>query len=605
MLLRAWCVLLALDLGQVAVLAPGSLALRAVVWLAGLWLVTVAAAFAVIRGLLRRSAATTLVVVLGPGLAIAAAELALGAVPAGSTWRPGAVATALGLGFALAALVARVPRGRWWPGLVGALALGIAGAGALGGMSPAVAPPPSAPVVSGRSGPGPNVLLIVVDTLRADHLGCYGYGRPTSPTLDRLAGEGVRFEHAVAMSSWTKPSTASLLTGRPPTSHQTLSEQAKLPEAEITLAERLHALGLRTALLSANPWVTPEYGFDQGMDDVFTVYDERFVRVTLFMQLVKRISLVADPRMRLYNRIKYLVLGELSTTARDTMLVDEALRWLAAHGREPFFLYLHMMSPHHPYDPPPPFDRFVPSRAHAPVKNYPRKSYRFFEHGDPLAPDALADLTARYDGDVLYADTEIARLLAGLEQAGLATSTAVVVTADHGEEFFDHRNWGHGQSVYDELVHVPLIVRLPDGARAGERVATPVSHADVVPTLLELVGARADESLEGRSLVHAAPVRPVWSEVVYRYGEARAFVDGTRKLVVTREGDRTTTALFDLAADPGERTALPASDPDTGRFADALAARVEAARRARSLAVETTADPEGERRLRALGYVDQ
>lgn len=599
--LRAWSVLLAVDLWQVAVRAPGSLAVRGLVGLAALYLVGTAAGVLVVRGLLRRSRATTLVVVVGGGLAAAAAETALRTVPLGSSWRAGAVASGIALGVAIAAAVARVPWGRWWPRAVAVMALAGGVAGALGtALRPAPPPSPPAPPAAARV---PNVLLVVVDTLRADHLGCYGYARPTSPTLDALAAAGVRFEHAAAMSSWTKPSTASLLTGRAPTAHQTLSERARLPEAEITLAERLGALGLRTALLSANPWVTPEYGFDQGVDDFYSVYDERFVRVTLFMQVLKRVSPLVDPRMRLYNRVKYLVLGEISTTARDTLLVDEALRWLAMHGREPFFLYLHMMSPHHPYDPPAPFDRFVPSRAHAPVKNYPRKSYRFFEHGDPLPPDALADLVARYDGDVLYADTEIARLLAGLERAGVAASTAVVVTADHGEEFYDHANWGHGQSVYDELVHVPLIVRLPAGARAGERVTTPVSHADLVPTLVDLVGGPHDASLEGQTLLHDAPPRPVWSEVIYQYGEARALVDGTRKLVVTHEGDRTTTALFDLKADPAERSPLPASDPDTTRLAAELDQRVEAARRARSVADETVVDGEGEKRLRALGYL--
>ena len=151
------------------------------------------------------------------------------------------------------------------------------------------------------------------------------------------------------------------------------------------------------------------------------------------MQALRRLSDVSGGRIRLYNRVKYLVLGELSTTARDTILVDEALRWLAAPAPRPFFLYVHMMSPHHPYDPPPPFDRFVPDRAHAPVKNYPRKSYRFFEGGEPLDGAALADMIARYDGDVLYADTELGRLLAGLDKLGLASTTAVLVTADHGE----------------------------------------------------------------------------------------------------------------------------------------------------------------------------
>jgi arylsulfatase A-like enzyme len=445
--------------------------------------------------------------------------------------------------------------------------------------------------------------MVVIDTLRADHLGCYGYGRPTSPVLDGLAAGGILFEHAYALSSWTKPSTASLLTGRAPSQHRALSETSRLPDSETTIAERLRSLGYRTAALSGNPWIAPEYGFDRGFDDFFSVYDERFARVPVLMQVLKRVSLLADGKGRLYNRVKYLVLGELSTTARDTRLADEAIRFLRTPGDAPFFLYVHMMSPHHPYDPPPPFDRFVPDRGRAPVKNYPRKSYRFFERGDPLAPADAADLVARYDGDVLYADTELGRVLAELERLGRASSTVVLVTADHGEEFYDHGNWGHGQSVYDELVRVPLLLRVPQGG-GGVRVATPVSHADVVPTLLALAGAPG--TVAGRSLVATAGgeggAAPPLAEVLYRYGEARALVDGTRKLVVLRDGEQRSRTLFDLRTDPGERHPLAADDPDATRLAADLAGRVAAAERDRAAEADAPIDDETRARLRHLGY---
>jgi choline-sulfatase len=256
------------------------------------------------------------------------------------------------------------------------------------------------------------------------------------------------------------------------------------------------------------------------------------------------------------------------------------------------------MSPHHPYDPPPPFDRFVPDRTHAPVKNYPRKSYRFFQGGEPLDGAALADMIARYDGDVLYADTELGRLLAGLDRLGLAPTTAVLVTADHGEEFFEHGNWGHGQSVYNELIRVPLVLRLPDGGGAGTRMSTPVSHADVVPTLLALAGAPPAPGLVGRNLLVPGEERDAISELLYRYGEARTLVRDRQKLVVTHEGERRQTGLFDLDADPGEHDPRAAD----GALATALDARVQAEMRARSAAAEAPVDDETRRRLQALGY---
>jgi arylsulfatase A-like enzyme len=550
---RAWWALLAIDLGQVAVRAPGALTLGGVAWLAALWLMVVAPVALAVSALLPRA-------VRGLG------------------GRPSRGTLALMAAILLATVVGATRDGR--------------------GRDADTPPTDRA-----AGGDRPNLLLVVVDTLRADHLGCYGYGRPTSPVLDALAARGVLFERAYAQSSWTKPSTASLLTGRTPTEHQTLSEAARLPDAELTAAERLRAHDYWTVMLSGNPWITPEYGFDQGADEFVSIYDERFARVTLLMQGLRRVSALTGGRLRLYNRIKYLVLGELSTTARDTRLVDEALAWLARRPAEPFFLYVHMMSPHHPYDPPPPFDRFVPDRTHAPVRNHPRKSYRFFEEGDPLDAAALADMVARYDGDVLYADTELGRLLDGLDRLGLGASTAIVVTADHGEEFFEHRNWGHGQSLYNELLRVPLVVHAP-GAAAAARVSGAVSHADVVPTLLALAGAPPAEGLAGRNLLAPAdPSEPaVLSELLYRYGEARALVRRDHKLIVTHQGERRANELFDLSADPAERRPLPAGDPRGAALATELAERVDAGTRGRSEPAAATVDDDTRNRLRALGY---
>jgi arylsulfatase A-like enzyme len=548
--LLAWWALLVLDLTQIALRAPGAIMVRGAAWLAASYVVVVLA-LGVVWSIVRRLA--------GRPHRVPGRRLSL----------PALVGMALLLVVAVGAAT-RQTRGR-----------------------EAGAPPPTA-----STGVHPNVLLVVIDTLRADHLRCYGYPRPTSPVIDAFAARGTLFTHAYALSSWTKPSTASLVTGRSPTEHQTLSEEARLPDTEVTIAERLRAAGYRTALLSGNPWITPEYGFDQGVDDFFSAYDERFARVPLLMQALRRLSDVSGGRIRLYNRVKYLVLGELSTTARDTILVDEALRGLAAPAAQPFFLYVHMMSPHHPYDPPPPFDRFVPDRTHAPVKNYPRKSYRFFEGGEPLDGAALADMIARYDGDVLYADTELGRLLAGLDRLGLASTTAVLVTADHGEEFFEHGNWGHGQSVYNELIRVPLVLRLPDGAGAGQRLTTPVSHADVVPTLLAVAGAPPAPTLVGRNLIAPLERRDAVSELLYRYGESRALVRDMQKLVVTHEGERNRTGQFDLNADPVENDPRPA-DP---ALATALDERIQAELRARSAPADAPLDEETRRRLRALGY---
>src|SRR5262249_12779692 len=230
----------------------------------------------------------------------------------------------------------------------------------------------------------PNILLLVIDTTRADHLSCYGYERPTTPHIDAFAAQSTLFTRAFSQSSWTKPSMASMLTGHFPTMHQTNLEASILPQTEKLVTEHLHAQGYRTAVLSGNPWVTADYGFDRGVDHFFSIYDERFARVTQFMRTLKRLAQVTGDRRWVYNKVKMLVQGELSTTARDEVVSAEALRWLQEKRQGPFYMHIQFMSPHHPYDPPPPYDKFVPDRSVKPVTYYPKKTYFFFEQGDPL-----------------------------------------------------------------------------------------------------------------------------------------------------------------------------------------------------------------------------
>jgi arylsulfatase A-like enzyme len=473
-------------------------------------------------------------------------------------------------------------------------------------MPPGAEPVPAATPAGAGAG-RPNVILVTVDTLRADHLSCYGYARRTSPAIDALASEGVLFAHALAQSSWTKPSTVSLLTSQYPTTHQTNLERSKVPPALTLLPEVLRAHGYTTAVFSGNPWVTPEYGFDQGVDHFHSVYDERFARETLFMPALKRVNnLVRAPA---YNLVKRLVQSELSTTARDVDLVAQALRWLGESPPGPFFLYLHLMSPHHPYDPPPPFDRaFVTVPQDPPVTNYPRKSYFFGEQGEALADEKREDMVGRYDGDILFVDTVLGGFFAELRARGLLDRTVIVLTSDHGEEFFDHANWGHGHSVYDELLRVPLIVRHPALFPPG-RVEGPVMSVDVMPTILELAGAAGTGPMAGRSLVAAmrggepAPGE-AYAELLYRYGTGRALVRDHTKLVEITVEDRRRHELYDLGRDPREQRNLAAGTGAEPEFAGRLAEVTAWAERHRVDGAEAAITPEMEQRVRALGYVN-
>jgi arylsulfatase A-like enzyme len=609
---------LLVDVWQVALVRPASLGWGHVGALAGLYFagalgsaLLLFGAAALLRVSLAERAPLLRAALLSAGLFLVLQELALRQLPSRSPAKPWATA-----GAALAALVVlplaaaalrRARRGA----LAGTLAALLVVAGGWGAVHGFRATGDAGRVRGAPAAPGPNVILITIDTLRADHLSCYGYARPTTPNLDAFAREAALFTRAYSQSSWTKPATASLLTSHYPTMHGANLESSKLADGETLVFETMRDAGYATTVFSGNPWVTPEYGFHQGVDRFYSVYDERFARVTLLMQALKRVNRLVEGKARAYNAVKMLVQGELSTTARDVRLNAETFGWLAANGERPFFLYLHYMSPHHPYDPPPPWDtRFNPHPHDPPVTYYPRKSYYFYEEGAELTPDQRADMIGRYDGDIGFVDDVFGKLMAELRRLRLLDRTVVIVTADHGEEFFDHRNWGHGHSVYNELLHVPLLVRWPAAFAPGMRVDDAVMTIDVVPTILALAGVPAPPGLAGASLVPlgqgAAPAAGdrAYSELIYRYGSGYTLQGRERKLVETVVGGQTRRTLFDLLADPGEQRNVLDGKPEHG----ALVTRLDGVRRwaaeHRVDAAEATITDDMDKRLKALGYVN-
>jgi arylsulfatase A-like enzyme len=597
------------DVWQVALFAPGSLEPWTLAWLLALWAGTTFGAALVLLVVVERRWHTAVVArvtaaLVGVGAWLLSQEVGLRALQPLSPWRPAVVVATLGVGAVAGLVTLRLSRTRWrWAVPVGALVLAFGMVGAVRGF----AIPHAANDENARAPAtgAPNVLIVLIDTLRADHLGCYGYGRPTSPAIDRLATQGTLFLHATSQSTWTKPSTASLFTGRYPSQHQAYLERSRIPDAELLLPEALAQLGYRTAVFSGNPWVTPEYGFAQGVEHFDSIYDERFARVTLYMQTLKRINMLLSDKRRVYNFVKSRVQHTPSTTARDQVLLGHLIHWLDDVGNHPFFAHVQLMSPHHPYDPPPPFDRFVPKSGLAPVTTYPHKSYFFFDQGAPLAPAALADMVGRYDGDILFADGVVERILAALDARGLAENTVVVLTSDHGEEFYDHQNWGHGQSVYEELAHVPLIIRYPKAFPAGQRVERPVMLVDVMPTILALAGAAPIPSLAGQSLLGGAPGATgrdeAYVELIYRYGWARALRRGSRKIIRMVRGEDDRTAVYDLDRDPGEQHPLATPAPD---LADRMAAiQAWSSAHQSAPAAEVEIDSDMSRRLKALGYL--
>ena len=397
----------------------------------------------------------------------------------------------------------------------------------------------------------PNVLVITIDTLRADHLGCYGYPRPTSPAIDAFARGAVVFDNASSSSSWTLPALTSLWTSLWCRTHGCTDVEKRLDPSFETWAETLRDAGWDTALVGGHLFVEPGYGLTQG----FTHVDAEIVQT--------------------------------DATIASHEVTDRGLAFLghkaAAKDGVPWLLWLHYFDPH---------DDYLPHEG---------LSERF-------GTERPIDL---YDGEIAYTDRHVGRLLEGLERLGLAGDTIVLLTADHGEEFGEHGNHGHGYTLYQEVVRVPLILRAP--GLAPRRVGELVRSVDVLPTVLALAGLEPRREIEGRSLLPLVAgaegdERAAVSEVSWHATQdMRALQVGGFKYVDHRLGGGTLNLLFDLDRDPFEVCNDEALDPLLVQaLRGELDARLEAAeRRARSYGSSQSSAlaPEEQDRLQRLGYV--
>ena len=407
--------------------------------------------------------------------------------------------------------------------------------------------------------PRPLVVVYLVDTLRADHLPLYGYARDTGPELSRFAKDAVVFDQAIASSSWTKPSVASLLTSLPPRDHGCLQFYTPLDPALVTLAERMRDHGYATGGVVANSLVMArDMHFDQG----FSYFA------------------AAPPPERA---------GEA---------VDDALEFLDARRGQPVFLYVHTMDSHSPYLPPPPFDRKY--------EPHPEPGRAAAEPSDYRVPLDRDRIVAQYDGTVAYGDQEFGRFLRGLRERGLYDSALVVFVADHGEEFLDHRGWVHGHTLFDELVRVPLVVKYPGGRHAGRRVAGQVQLVDVLPTILSsqgmvpavgIAGHPLEESFDGKAPQRVAVLETKYREFV-AYGARTSAAKYVRNLYPGRS-----ELVFDLRGDPHESRSRA---PDSSPAAQALKQTAEAAvaPAAFRYRLRAAGDARYELRLRTTGWID-
>ncbi|HBL25617.1 MAG TPA: hypothetical protein DD490_02150 [Acidobacteria bacterium] len=428
----------------------------------------------------------------------------------------------------------------------------------------------AAPAAAERAAEAPpNVLFLVVDTLRADHLTPYGYTRhDTSPEIRRrLADAGAVVETAYSQAPWTMPSVISFLTGRPP-GELVGSDLAAfgIPDDVRTLAERMGELGYHTGGFVANPTLHTGAGFGRGFRTWF-----------------------APP-------------ADIQWLQRHADDVNRhAVPWLRAFQRRPFFLYVHYIDPHDPYENPDMVNGrafFMPGYTGPVAGGWIHGIY----NGRLEIPEPARDIPyieALYDGEIRYVDRHIGALLAAIDPEVLK-NTLIVLTSDHGEELYDHGGWKHGQTLYDEQIHVPLIVRWDGHIRPGTRLAGTVRLLDLAPTLVAAAGGKADPAWAGVNLLPALtgtgelPRRPAFSEGLSGGPlRASAVLDGRKLVLFNREepfvpgdglqehlwkvdlGRLRRAELYDLATDPGERSDLAATDaPGVNRLAPVIHGQV-------------------------------
>jgi arylsulfatase A-like enzyme len=444
--------------------------------------------------------------------------------------------------------------------------------------------------------------LYVIDTLRADRLGVYGYDQHTSPTIDELAASGVVFDSASAAAPWTLPSVSSLFLSQLSCEHGVTIDRDRIAADARPLALILKELGYETASFHANPYAGKMSGLDMGFD--------------------------------------------VARLVKQGALEDAVGAWLGARERDPFFLYVHTVEPHNPELA---LDRFIEPRGFVSedLKREVEDAYRVYRtltrvdydaERPPGSTDntdeqrvALARLDALrgpidhlYDAMVREADERLGRIVASLESAGVWHNTVFILVSDHGEELGDRGGWQHDQSLYEELVDVPFVVRFPENAAAGRRIADPVGLIDVVPTLTEILGVEPPSSVRGRSLLpliegeralstsRLSAVRHNEKKFYRPYEQTRGDLNvmmrrGQWKGIWNVELD--TLELYDLDADPQERADVSKTEQaiSEGMERFARSALEQCRERAPGSLSESDVelDEESRRQLESLGYVNR
>jgi arylsulfatase A-like enzyme len=482
----------------------------------------------------------------------------------------------------------------------------------------------------------PNIVLIVLDTLRQDHLACYGYRRETAPTIERIAEEGVIFESAYTTAPWTLPGHASLFTGMYTSTHETDNGSIRLSAEKRTLTEILSENGYRTAGFSANPWISSLSGLEQG----FERFEYLGTQTThpFFLNLAK-------------ERARVLITGSAHQDLGANTVNKHLLRWVekVRHGDAPFFVFANFMEVHAPYGtvPKPYFSTFLEHSLPRDIgRKWAREKSLFmcrhcegaledFEAeptGSPecvdgrwrLPPARLAATNALYDAGILYVDYQIGRIYRALERAGILDETILIITSDHGESLGEGGTMGHGVLLHERVLKIPLVIRYPRIFPPGLRVSEAASLIDVLPTIEDMLGLPRSPLSDAVSLVpggelaarpervlaeYFPPEEHVWKAISmalgcdYSYaGRVRASLrKGSLKYVWSSSGEN---ELYNLEADPSEEENLIGGLAGEAQMLDAELHEWRANLRPEHSSAKTyEIDPATQEALKSLGYI--
>ncbi len=429
---------------------------------------------------------------------------------------------------------------------------------------------------------GPNVLLISIDTLRADHLSCYGYVRNTSPNIEKIAKQGVLFTQAISPASWTTPAHMSIFTSLYSIRHNVLNTKMKLNDDIITLAQVLQKNGYATyACISAPTMLPAKLGFDKGFD----VYDDYTVGFDLAVNLFKLNDL--------YGGQNDHPICPLTHTMATTFLKKNL--------NSKFFLFVHYWDVHGNYDAPEPYKKMFDKDYEGDFDG----TYKYIKKIKPgIAKRDLEHMVARYDGEIRYVDDYIGKLMDELKKLGLLDNTLIVLTADHGEEFLEHGGNWHGKTLYEEVIHVPLIIRYPLSIPQSKIITTPISTVNIMPTILDILNIPLRFQVQGESLLALikGKTRRLTESVYSEKTKDKLKTIRTDVFKLIYDFQNGSKQLFNLKMDKEERENLIDEEINVARdLENRLLTWIEAS--GSSMKEAAKLDEETKQRLKSLGYL--